>query len=462
MIAPAEATADVGIGAGRVLLAQVHGDLARAGDGAGPALAQQIGLLQVEVVGDRLLDLVHRDAALGPAAQGDAQQALRLVHAQGGQAGAGDGGQGVHGAFKLTHRAGGAVHQMFQNIGAGLARHDAQLGQGVQTRLGHGDLQIAVGGFDRAGQAGGQVAAQARLHVGQGGRGAVGRQDDAFAVLDQRGQGAEQFFLRRGLAADELHVVQQQHVGRAQAFLEGRGRAVLHGAHEGREETLGGQIDHLGVGAQALRLPGDGVQQVGLAVAVGAAEEDRVEVAVGPAGDLLGDGQRKGVALALDEAVEGQALLQAGGAHGAGAVGRRRKGGGGHGRGGDRGGDHAADRGQARGLAGGEGGGRGGRPHLGAAADVQTARQAVQAQPQLVHATQGVLAHPVPRIGRRRHQDQIARPVETHGRRRDVAAERTIADLGLQAARRLSPNTVWIRHARHRAPQYRQNTPAKS
>ncbi len=47
-------------------------------------------------------------------------------------------------------------------------------------------------------------------------------------------------------------------------------------------------------GAQALGLPGDGVQQVRLAVAVGAAEEDGIEVAVGPGRDLFGDGQGEG------------------------------------------------------------------------------------------------------------------------------------------------------------------------
>ncbi len=301
------------------------------------------------------------------------------------------------------------------------------------------------------------MAAQARLDIGQGHRRAVGRQDDAFAVLDQGREGVQQLFLGAGLAAHELDVVQQQHVGRAQAFLEGGGRAVLHGAHEGRQEAFGGQIDHLGVGAQALRLPGYGVQQVRLAVAVGAAEEDGVEVAVGPGRHLLGDGQGEGVAVPLDEAVEGQALLQARGAHGAGAVGGR-----GEGRcesRGRRGGcRRGTDRGQARGFTRGRGRGHG--AHFGAAADFQTARQAVQAQPQLVHPAQGVLADPVARIGGRGHQDQIALRIHAHRRRRDIAAEGSVADLGLQAVRRLGPDTVGIRHTRHRhAPDHEEHPP---
>ncbi|MNJ32128.1 hypothetical protein D3C77_267850 [compost metagenome] len=344
---------------------------------------------------------------------------------------------------------------MLKHLGTRLAGDDAQLSQGVQARLGHGDLQRAVRRLDRAGQAGRQMAAQARLDVGQSHGRAVGRQNDALAVFNQGREGVEQLFLGARLAADELDVVQQQHVGRAQALLEGRGRTVLHGAHEGRQEAFGGQIDHLGVGAQALRLPGDGVQEVGLAVAIGAAEEDRVEVAVGPGRHLLGDSQGEGVALPLDEAVEGQALLQARSAHGAGAVGRGGEGGGGRGDG--RRGGGGVDRGQARSVAQTR---RRRRAHLGAAADLQAAGQAVQAQPQLVHATQGVLAHPVAGVGRRRDQDQIALGIHPHGRGGDVGAVGPVADLGLQAACRLGPDTVRIRHARHyRAPDHLEHPP---
>jgi hypothetical protein len=273
--------------------------------------------------------------------------------------------------------------------------------------------------------------------------GTVRRQHDPLAVLDQGGEGREQFFLGRGLAAHELDVVQQQHVGRAQAFLEGRRRAILHGAHEGRQEAFGGQIDHLGLRLEALGLPGDGVEQVGLAVAVGAAEEDRVEVPVGPARHLFGDGQGEGVALAFHEAVEGQAFLQAGGAHGAGAVGD-----GGHGRGGN--GANSLG-GRDNGVSGAlnDGARRGRRADLGPATDFQTARQAVQAQPQLVHATQGVLAHPVAGIGGRGDEDQLAGAVGTNRRRRDIGAEGAFADFRAQTARRLRPDPIRVRHARH-------------
>jgi hypothetical protein len=92
-----------------VLLAQPHGDLTRTGDGAGAALAEQIGLFEAEMIGDRLLDLVDGDAALGSAAQGRAEQGLGLVDAEGGQSGTGDGGQGVNGTFQCPVGAWGSV-----------------------------------------------------------------------------------------------------------------------------------------------------------------------------------------------------------------------------------------------------------------------------------------------------------------------------------------------------------------
>ena len=219
------------------------------------------------------------------------------------------------------------------------------------------------------------MAAQARLDLRQGHGRAVGREDNAFAVLDQGGEGREQFFLGTGLAADELDVVDQQHVGVAQTVLEGRHGAVLGGAHKGRQESFGGQIDDPGVRAQALCLPGDGIEQVGLAVAIGAAEEDRVEMAVGPGCGLSGNGEGEGIALPFHKTVEGQPILQAGRAHGTGPVGNRRHGGHGHGQG------LEGNDGGPLGTTGGHLGSRRGRAHLGAAANLEAARQAVEAEP---------------------------------------------------------------------------------
>ena len=345
---------------------------------------------------------------------------------------------------------------MFEHLGPGLTRDDAEPGQGLDPVAGHGQLQGAVRLLDRAGQTRGKVAAQARLDLGQGHGRAVGREDNAFAVLDQGGEGREQFFLGAGLAADELDVVDQQHVGVAQTVLEGRHGAVLGGAHEGREEAFGGQIDNAGVRAQALRLPGDGIEQVGLAVAIGAAEEDRVEMAVGPGRGLSGDGQGEGIALPFHKTVEGQPLLKAGRAHGAGPVGDRRHGGHGHGQGLER------NDGGPLGTTGGNLGGRRGRSHFGAAADLEAARKAVEAEPQLVHAAQGVLAHPVTGIGGRGDEDQLTGTVGAHSRGGDIGAERPLADLVAQAAGRLGPDTIRIRHPRHmRAPRIQHSHPSK-
>ena len=287
------------------------------------------------------------------------------------------------------------------------------------------------------------MPAQTRFDLGQGQRRPVGRQHHPASVLDQGGQGRQQFFLGRGLAADELDIVDQQHVGIAQTVLEGSRLAVLHGLDEGRQEALGRQINHPGLGPQALGLPRDGVQEVGLAEAIGAAQENRIEMAVGPGRDLSGNGQGKRIAVSLDEAVERQAVLQAGGAHGPRTVG------------------HRADRRGRHGLEPGRGRGRGGpplhrrgrrhRPHFGPAADLKPARQAVQAQPQLIDAAQGILAHPVAGIGGGRDQDQLARAVHPDRRGRDIGAERSVADFRTQPHGRLRPDPVRIGHRRRLA-----------
>ena len=64
VIAPAEAAADVRKRFGRELLREVHRDLARAGDFAGPARRRHLGLADPVMLGDLGLDLVDRDPAL--------------------------------------------------------------------------------------------------------------------------------------------------------------------------------------------------------------------------------------------------------------------------------------------------------------------------------------------------------------------------------------------------------------
>ena len=76
------------------------------------------------------------------------------------------------------------------------------------------------------------------------------------------------------LAAEELHVVHQQHVGAAVALAEVGGFALADGGHEIRHEAIAADVERL---QPALACPvADGVQQVRLSQPRGRVEEDGV------------------------------------------------------------------------------------------------------------------------------------------------------------------------------------------
>ena len=108
-------------------------------------------------------------------------------------------------------------------------------------------------------------------------RAAVGGDHDLPAAIDQRIEGVEELLLGGLLAADELDVVDHQHVGRAEQLLEAHGVLEAQRLDELVHELLGGQVDHLARRVLAADLPGDGVHQVGLAEPDAAVQEQRVE-----------------------------------------------------------------------------------------------------------------------------------------------------------------------------------------
>ena len=113
------------------------------------------------------------------------------------------------------------------------------------------------------------------------------------------------------LAGDELHVVDHQHVDRAEHLLEALHVLDAQRRDEAVHELLGGEVDDAGVGVGLPHLPGDRLHEVGLAEADAAVEEQRVEGDRAALGHALGDAARGGVGelvrLADDEVVEGAA-----------------------------------------------------------------------------------------------------------------------------------------------------------
>ena len=92
-------------------------------------------------------------------------------------------------------------------------------------------------------QAPAEARAQAFFHPVEILRRFVGRNDDLPVAIDQRVEGMEKFFLRRVLAADELHIVDHQHIDRAELILERDGILETQRAHELIHEFFRRHID---------------------------------------------------------------------------------------------------------------------------------------------------------------------------------------------------------------------------
>ena len=172
------------------------------------------------------------------------------------------------------------------------------------------EAQLEIGRVDVGDQAPGEAREDARLDPVQVLRRAVRADREPPAGRDDLVHRVEEFFLGRFLAGDELDVVDHQQVGGAQLLLE---LDRLVGAQRGDEldhELLGRHVDDLRARLQAMKFVADRVQQMGLAAAGAAMEEERVE------GDLVGARQRLGgverdlIGLADDEILEPVARLE--------------------------------------------------------------------------------------------------------------------------------------------------------
>lgn len=172
---------------------------------------------------------------------------------------------------------------------------------------GHAGLEIRR--LDVGGQApletGAQTLFQALDLLGR----AVGRDDDLLVGIVEGVEGMEEFFLGGLLARDELDVVHQQQVGHAVLHPEVLGAAGADGRDQLVGELLTGDIhdDEVGVGALDLGL--DGRQQMGLAEARAAVDEQRVVSTGGVGRNSLRRSKRKLVGRAFDEVLEGEFIV---------------------------------------------------------------------------------------------------------------------------------------------------------
>ena len=177
-----------------------------------------------------------------------------------------------------------------------LALHDGNAGLKIR--------RLHIGGQTPL-KAGAQTLLQALDLLG----GAIGGDDDLLVGVVQGVEGVEELFLRGLLARDELDIVHQQKVCHAVLHAEVLGAAGADGGDQLVGELLTGDIhdDEIGVGALDLGL--NGGQQMGLAKAGAAVDEQGV---IGPGGvcrHSLRSSKRKLVGRPLDEVFEGELVV---------------------------------------------------------------------------------------------------------------------------------------------------------
>jgi hypothetical protein len=238
----------------------------------------------LEDVGQAILRQFHRDVLLDQIGQREKTGQRAFQHADVRRDLAGD---------ELQHAVG--------DLDAGVA-----LAHALGLVLQNAEAQLVIGGMDVHDEAALQARRDAVVQFLHVDRRAVAGDDDLLAHLHQRVEGVEEFLLRGGLAGDELHVIDHQHVDGPEHLLEADRVLFAQRADEAVHELLGRQIQDVGLGEVRLKLPRDGVHQVRLAQAHAAIEEERVERDIVAFGDAARGGMGQFVGLADDEGLEGE------------------------------------------------------------------------------------------------------------------------------------------------------------
>lgn len=219
------------------------------------------------------------------------------------------GGHTVQRAFQLADVLGepfrDQVEHVVGNIGAVHGGDHAQ----------NGDSRLQIRRFDVHGQARFEAGDQTFVEALQVLRRHIGGDHDALVGLMQGVERVEELLKGRVLAAQELDIVDEQHVDLAVAaveFLDLAGTLVRIGQSldEFVGEFLTGDVADLQIGVLDQRVVADGVQQMGFAQAGASVDTQRIEIMAG----TLRHGQRHGtcetVGIAGHEGVEGGVLVQ--------------------------------------------------------------------------------------------------------------------------------------------------------
>ena len=285
------------------LLGQGHGNLTGPCNGAGATFGQDVGYLDLVVLGDGALNII------------DTHQLVL---------------QGEQVLERLTNQLNGDVasHKMrtgddplectfqFADVGANTlgnkeSRIVRQINPGLLGLLHqNGNAGFQLGRLDSNGQAPTKTRLEPLFQAVNFLGVPVAGENDLLPAFKQRVEGMEELFLRALFLGKELNIVNQQRIDRTVITLE-----VVDGVHLQRldhigDETLGMQIHDSGSRILLQQMVTNRVHQVGLAQANAPIKEQRVIAMLGIVRNLPGSGAGKLVRLALDEVLEGKTAVE--------------------------------------------------------------------------------------------------------------------------------------------------------
>ena len=275
VVAAAKASPDLGQRAAGKLARQIHRDLARTGDAAGALRRMEI--LDFQLVEFRRLALDVLDRRLGAGAGTQAHRFFRCLqgHRLLGQVGIGR--QLGEDADQLARAGIIQIGNPFQHI-VGQHHFGLVAGEFRRPRLHDGQTRFTI----RLVQRDAKPTGQARFDVGakpfQRLRRAVSGNHHPAAQIGKGIDGIEKLRRRGGGAADMLQIVNDQHFGGAQLFLESQRILAIKRAQEVAHEIFRPQ-EQSALAALA-EFQGGGVQQMRLAEAKAAMDVKQRNVAL--------------------------------------------------------------------------------------------------------------------------------------------------------------------------------------
>jgi len=298
VVSAAEIAADFLEAVGGEVPGEGHGDLPGVGDASAASFSLEIAELDVEVFGDGGDDLGDGDLFFG--LRGFLSKGLLgeiegdLIAVEHGYPV--DFGQG---AFEFPGVTGDFLGDECDDF---IRDADAaQLGLFVED----GYSGFVTGFIDASDQAMVESANEPVFEVGDFGRTAIGGHDDLFAGLIEGVEGVEEFFLGAVPMAEELDVIDDEHIHMPILVLEVEEVAFFDGPDEMIDEGFAGHVHDAGLGVLVEEGLTGGLEEMGFTESDVSVDEEGVVDGTGGFADSHAGGMNESVAGSDDEVVEG-------------------------------------------------------------------------------------------------------------------------------------------------------------